>query len=78
MPRGLFLTLCTRQIVPSQSNGLDAAHFRHMKESQSLQLDREDQGEGTMTGSELADDGEAAKDLFEAFSSVTLHHDGEP
>jgi protein-serine/threonine kinase len=63
--------------VPSQSNGMDAAHFRHMRESQSLQLDLEDQGKGGLVGGELADDGERAKDLFEAFSSVTLHHDGE-
>lgn len=66
-------------IVPSPSKGTDAAHFRHMRESTSLHLDLEDQTKGpSMVAGVLADDGEPAKDLFEAFSSVTLHHDGEP
>ncbi|KAJ7228823.1 AGC/RSK protein kinase [Mycena pura] len=55
-------------IIPTASNGHDAANFRHMKESHSLQLDGE--GEG-WRGPETGD-----RDLFGGFSSVTLHYDG--
>lgn len=55
--------LTGRQIIPTASNGNDAVNFRQLKESHSLHL--EDQ---------LAEEGE---DLFGAFSSVTLHYDGE-
>ncbi|THV03268.1 Pkinase-domain-containing protein [Dendrothele bispora CBS 962.96] len=51
-------------IIPSSSNGVDAVNFRHMTESHSLHLEEEEEiGESS--------------DLFGAFSSVTLHHDGE-
>jgi protein-serine/threonine kinase len=56
-----------RQIIPSASNGHDAVNFRHMKESHSLQLEREQDGART----------EGGGDLFNGFSSVTLVHDEE-
>ena len=66
------------QIVPSPGNGQDAAHFRHMKESNSLHLDLEDKPGEAVAAGVLADDGQRAEDLFGAFSSVTLHYDGDP
>jgi protein-serine/threonine kinase len=73
------------QIIPASSNGVDAVNFRHMHESTSLQIE---QGEiVAVAGSGLAsvpptpglDDGMDPMDaaLFESFSNVTLHHDGE-
>jgi len=73
-------------IVPSSSKGQDAENFREMKESNSLHLDDQRQGVGGVTGTGGAgftvDDEEfecAAQngDLFGAFSSVTLHYDGD-
>lgn len=55
--------------MPSLSNGLDAVNFRHLKESNSLHL--EEQLKGAM------DDELEEGDLFEGFSSVTLHYDGD-
>ena len=66
------------QIVPSPSNGQDAAHFRHMKESHSLHFDLEEQPGESLAAGAVADDGQLAEDLFGAFSSVTLHYDGDP
>ncbi|KAF8803696.1 Pkinase-domain-containing protein [Phlegmacium glaucopus] len=54
-------------IIPTSSNGLDAVNFRHLKESNSLHL--EDQ---IIQGMSLEHE-----DLFGAFSSVTLHYDGD-
>lgn len=54
------------QIEPMSSNGVDAVNFRHLKESHSLHLEG---GSNEQLG---PDD-----DLFGAFSSVTLHHDGD-
>ena len=65
------------QIVPTPSNGQDAAHFRSMKESRSLHLDLEGEGGEALAAGLLADDGQRAEDLFGAFSSVTLHYDGD-
>jgi len=62
-------------IIPSLSNGLDAVNFRHLKESNSLHL--EDQcmrSNGYRRGMRRERGGE---DLFGAFSSVTLHYDGD-
>lgn len=69
--------LTARQIVPTPSNGQDAAHFRNMKESRSLHLDLEGEGGEALAAGLLADDGQRAEDLFGAFSSVTLHYDGD-
>jgi protein-serine/threonine kinase len=74
----------TLQIVPSFSNGQDAVNFRNMKESTSLHL--EDQLRGVAgagvdysapetPGDDGLDSGDS--NLFGAFSSVTLHYDGE-
>ncbi|KAF9008886.1 kinase-like domain-containing protein [Cyathus striatus] len=65
-------------IIPTSSNGLDAVNFRNLKESNSLHL--EDQmvgktGHSSQPGTPgIGDDG---VDLFGAFSSVTLHYDGD-
>lgn len=71
--------------MPSSSNGLDAVNFRHLKESNSLQL--EDQLTGVAgaamgypgPGTPGLDDGLDVPDgdLFGGFSSVTLHYDGD-
>ncbi|KAK7470832.1 serine/threonine protein kinase, AGC [Stygiomarasmius scandens] len=53
-------------IISSSSNGVDAVNFRHLNESQSLHLDDEVEAGSVETA-----------DPFGAFSSVTLHHDGE-
>ena len=60
----------TLQIVPSSSKGKDAVNFRQLKESNSLHL--EDQIVGVSEVGEIA-----GEDLFGAFSSVTLHYDGD-
>jgi protein-serine/threonine kinase len=73
--RGIF------QIIPSLSQGHDAVNFRHIGEPNSLHL--EDQGGGGLHNTPgpglSADDGldSDGGDLFGAFSSVTLHYDGE-
>lgn len=54
-------------IVPAASNGMDAVNFRQLKESHSLHLEEQQGRRGKGEG----------EDLFEAFSSVTLHYDGE-
>ncbi|KAL1680681.1 kinase-like domain-containing protein [Schizophyllum commune] len=77
-------------IVPTSSNGVDAVNFRTMKESTSLHLEDEHvKGSAQIVGVAgagyvgtpglgPADDGlDKEKDLFGAFNSVTLHHDGE-
>lgn len=59
-------------------------NFRHLKESNSLHLEDQIQGvagsshPGTPGGGEDGIDGTAeGTDLFGAFSSVTLHYDGD-
>ena len=52
-------------IVPAASSGADAVNFRTLRESGSVDFERHGLEE-TGTG-----------DLFGAFSSVTLKHDGE-
>ncbi|EIM88225.1 Pkinase-domain-containing protein [Stereum hirsutum FP-91666 SS1] len=75
-------------IVPSSSNGVDAVNFRRMEESNSLHLESQSSqikavagaGVPQTPGTPGMDDGmEAAADadLFGAFSSITLHHDGD-
>lgn len=69
------------QIVPSLSNGLDAVNFRHLKESHSLHLEDQTQGPSSHPSTpglprEDGMDG-TSDDLFGAFSSVTLHYDGD-
>ncbi|TFK29296.1 Pkinase-domain-containing protein [Coprinopsis marcescibilis] len=56
-------------IIPAASNGQEAAHFRQIRESTSLQLELEEQIHGGGAGG-----GTGTKDLFAGFSSVTLHH----
>ncbi|KAF8528903.1 Pkinase-domain-containing protein [Hysterangium stoloniferum] len=77
-------------IVPAASNGVDAVNFRNLRESASLDFERQivgvvagAVGVGHMPGTPGTpglggDDGlDVAEDLFEGFSSVTLKHDGE-
>ncbi|KIL68139.1 hypothetical protein M378DRAFT_22242 [Amanita muscaria Koide BX008] len=54
------------QIIPSAKKAAEAMNFRHLKESRSLHLE-EQKGTGSREGG----------DVFEAFSSVTLHYDGD-
>lgn len=77
----------TPPIVPATSNGVDAVNFRSMRESQSLQLEMQGVAgagvpqampgtpglKGRDDGLEPADE----RDLFGAFSSVTLKYDGD-
>jgi hypothetical protein len=72
------------QIIPSLTKGNDAANFRSLKESNSLHLDDQNvSGAGLpsrhRTRRRRRDDvGQAdGTDLFGAFSSVTLHYDGD-
>ncbi|KAH9179955.1 Pkinase-domain-containing protein [Lactarius sanguifluus] len=67
-------------IVPASSNGADTVNFRRMEESTSLHLENQQNTvhavpstPGTPDGLEPSSDG----DLFGAFSSITLHHDGD-
>jgi protein-serine/threonine kinase len=71
--------------VPASSNGLDAVNFRHLHESTSIQLDKGEilavagSGMSSVPGTPGVDDGLDPLDaaLFESFSNVTLHYDGE-
>jgi protein-serine/threonine kinase len=75
------------QIVPASSNGVDAVNFRQMHESTSLHLDKGEilhgvagAGASPLTpGTPTMDDGIDPMDaaLFDQFSNVTLHYDGE-
>ncbi|KAI9448280.1 Pkinase-domain-containing protein [Lactarius indigo] len=67
-------------IIPASSNGADTVNFRRMEESTSLHLENQQNTvhadpstPGTPDGLEPSSDG----DLFGAFSSITLHHDGD-
>lgn len=70
--------------MPSSSNGLDAVNFRHIKESNSLHLDDQIVGVAGASPTGMSEtpgddelDSTTIVDLFGAFSSVTLHYDGE-
>ncbi|THH10249.1 hypothetical protein EW146_g8436 [Bondarzewia mesenterica] len=86
-PNVVFLDFSCSCIVPSSSNGTDAVNFRRMKESTSLHLESQQThvrgvaGAGASQhssgGTPGVDDGMEDADLFGAFSSITLHHDGE-
>ncbi|KAI9510421.1 Pkinase-domain-containing protein [Russula earlei] len=67
-------------IIPASSNGVDTVNFRRIEESTSLHLEKQQntahafaQTPGTPDSSESTSGG----DLFGAFSSITLHHDGD-
>lgn len=71
--------------MPASSNGVDAVNFRHLTESHSLHLDQGEimgvagAGLSSTPGTPGVDDGLDPLDaaLFESFSNVTLHYDGE-
>lgn len=78
------------QIVPTASNGIDAVNFRQMNESTSLHLEKQHSSNTQFRGVAGtsapgspglgADDGMEASpevDLFNGFTSMTLHYDGE-
>ena len=50
-------------------------NFRHLKESNSLHLEEQNMGGNGYTKGMSMDRG--GEDLFGAFSSVTLHYDGD-
>lgn len=77
--------------MPTASNGIDAVNFRQMNESTSLHLEKQHSshapfkgvaGTGVPGSPGLGgDDGMETSppevDLFNGFSSMTLHYDGE-
>ncbi|KAG5648659.1 hypothetical protein DXG03_000005 [Asterophora parasitica] len=66
-------------IIPSSSNGQDAVNFRNLKESHSLHLEDQTVAVGGSPSRHpgTPDDEHGDEDLFGAFSSVTLHYDGD-
>jgi len=61
------------QITPvTRSSGGESGNLRHIKESNSLHLE-----EQSGSGSSGKVGGAGTEDLFGAFSSVTLHYDGD-
>jgi len=60
-------------IVPALSNGTDTVNFRTLRESSSLDFERQSRNPSTPG----LGDGLECGDLFMAFSSVTLRHDGD-
>ena len=58
--------------MPSWSNGHEAVNFRKLKESHSLHLEEQVARREGWEGS-----GADGTDLFGAFSSVTVHYDGD-
>jgi protein-serine/threonine kinase len=69
------------QIVPASSNGVDAVNFRRLDETRSTSLHLEAEAIRAVAGAGVAqtpggEDGLDA-DLFGAFSSMTLEHDGD-
>ncbi|KAL9059013.1 MAG: hypothetical protein Q9162_001401 [Coniocarpon cinnabarinum] len=63
-------------MVPHGGKGIDAANFRNMKESHSVDLSAS-RLKGVPLDSGLATPGGEINDPFEEFNSVTLVHDGE-
>ncbi|KZV75460.1 Pkinase-domain-containing protein [Peniophora sp. CONT] len=68
-------------IVPASSNGLDAVNFRRLDETRSQSLHLETEAIRAVAGAGVAQtpgehDGMDA-DLFGAFNSMTIEHDGE-
>ncbi|TFK43355.1 Pkinase-domain-containing protein [Crucibulum laeve] len=64
-------------IIPTSSNGLDAVNFRSLKESNSLHLEDQMLGVAGHPNPGTPGVGDDGMDLFGAFSSVTLHYDGD-
>ncbi|KAI0254309.1 Pkinase-domain-containing protein [Lactifluus subvellereus] len=67
-------------IIPASSSGVDTVNFRRMEESTSLHL--ENQQNTVPTGAQTPGTPDSLEptsggDLFGAFSSITLHHDGD-
>lgn len=60
-------------LPPTLCEGTESGPLRHLKESNSLHLE-EQIGPGSKIGKGHSEDG---VDLFGAFSSVTLHYDGD-
>ena len=68
--------------MPASSNGVDAVNFRRIDETRSTSLHLESEaihgvaGAGVPQTPGIGEDG-MDTDLFGAFSSMTLEHDGE-
>ena len=72
---GLLVNRCLlwQILPPTLCEGTESGPLRHLKESNSLHLE-EQIGPGSKIGKGHSEDG---VDLFGAFSSVTLHYDGD-
>jgi protein-serine/threonine kinase len=67
-------------MIPHQGRGIDTVNFRNVKESESVDISGSKMAlpKGVPLDSGLATPaGEVVIDPFDAFNSVTLHHDGE-
>jgi len=67
-------------IIPASSNGVDTVNFRRMEESTSLHLEHQQNTAHPAAHTPTTPDGlepASGGDLFGAFSSITLHHDGD-
>lgn len=67
-------------MIPHQGRGIDTVNFRNVKESESVDISGSKMAlpKGVPLDSGLATPaGEPVVDPFDAFNSVTLHHDGE-
>jgi protein-serine/threonine kinase len=68
------------QIIPASSSGVDTVNFRRMEESTSLHLENQQNTAHPAAHTPTTPDGlepASGGDLFGAFSSITLHHDGD-
>jgi protein-serine/threonine kinase len=67
-------------MIPHQGRGIDTVNFRNVKESESVDISGSKMAlpKGVPLDSGLATPaGDVVIDPFDAFNSVTLHHDGE-
>ncbi|KAH9963166.1 Pkinase-domain-containing protein [Russula dissimulans] len=64
-------------IIPASSTGVDTVNFRRIEESTSLHLENQQNTAAQTPGTPDGLDTSSGGDLFGAFSSITLHHDGD-
>jgi len=64
-------------IIPASSTGVDTVNFRRIEESTSLHLENQQNTAAQTPGTPDGLDSSSGGDLFGAFSSITLHHDGD-
>lgn len=63
-------------MIPHQGRAIDTVNFRNVKESASVDIGAS-RVKGVPLDSGLATPGGEIEDPFNAFNSVTLHHDGD-